>query len=316
MKTLTFENGDKMPALGLGTWKSAPGDVKTAVLEAIKTGYRHIDCAFVYGNENEVGEAILEAIQSGLVTREELWITSKLWNSYHKKEDVEAGLIASLDALNLDYLDLYLIHWPVAMKSRILLPQSGADFIALDQIPLSETWLEMIELRKKGTARHIGVSNFSISKIEEITAQTGIKPEMNQFERHVHLQQQELISYCRENGIFVTCYAPLGSGDRPARVRRDNEPSVMQNRIVLDLAAKNNISPAQLLIAWTLAKDLSVIPKSTNPERILQNFMSKDITLPQEDINTLDRLDLGHRYIDGQFWAQEGSPYTIESLWA
>ncbi|WP_109830969.1 aldo/keto reductase [Reichenbachiella versicolor] len=316
MRTLTFDNGDQMPILGLGTWKSAPGEVYEAVLEAIKIGYRHIDCAYIYGNENEVGDAIQEAIKTGLVAREDLWITSKLWNSFHKKEDVEEGMNRSLKALKLDYLDLYLIHWPVAMKSRIDLPSSGADFISLEEIPLIETWNELIELKKTGKIKHIGVSNFSKSKIEEITKLSGIKPEMNQFERHAYNQQPELVDYCLSEGIKVTCYSPLGSADRPARVKRDDEPALLQNEKVKAIAETNGISVAQALIAWTIAKGLVVIPKSTNPERLKQNLDSKDITLSTEDIATIDSLDLGHRYIDGQFWAQEGSPYTVESIWS
>ena len=145
MKTLTFQNGDKMPILGLGTWQSQPGEVYTAVREAIRAGYRHIDCAAIYGNEVEIGQALRDAMAEGQVTRPELWITSKLWNNAHGRNNVEPALKKTLGDLGLDFLDLYLIHWPIPLKPEVSLPSSGADFLPLQESPLHLTWAGMEE---------------------------------------------------------------------------------------------------------------------------------------------------------------------------
>ena len=204
MNYLTFENGDKMPALGLGTWKSAKGEVYTAVKTAIEIGYRHFDCALVYGNEQEIGQAFADAMNEGTVKREDLWITSKLWNNSHEKQHILPSINTTLKDLQLDYLDLYLIHWPVALKREVAYPQTGEDMLSLTDVPLSETWAEMIVLKEMGLTRHIGVSNFSIKKLEEVTATTGVRPEVNQLELHPFLQQWPMVDYCREHGIVLT----------------------------------------------------------------------------------------------------------------
>ncbi|MFY0686680.1 MAG: aldo/keto reductase [Cyclobacteriaceae bacterium] len=315
MKYLEFKNGDKMPILGLGTWKSDPGEVYQAVKTAIDLGYRHIDCAFIYGNENEVGEAVNDSIREGKVKRSDLWITSKLWNSYHAKEDVRPGIEATLQLLKLDYLDLYLMHWPVALKSRITYPTAGSDFVPLEQFPLIDTWIEMIKLQESGLTKHIGVSNFSISKIKSLTDLSGVKPEMNQCERHPYFQQQTLIEYCKGNGIHFTCYSPLGSPDRPARVVKDDAPILLENPTISNIARDHQISPAQVILSWTVAKALAVVPKSVNSHRLADNIASCDITLTNQEIELIDGLDKNYRYIDGSFWAMDGSPYTIETLW-
>jgi alcohol dehydrogenase (NADP+) len=184
MKILQFKNGDRMPALGLGTWKSAPGDVYHAVKAALRIGYRHIDCAYIYGNEVEIGQALNEAFSEGVVTRKDLWITSKLWNSYHAPAEVPRGLEETLSALHLDYLDLYLMHWPVAVKKGIFLPESPDDLIPLTKMPLNETWEAMEKLVDNGVCKHIGVSNFSRIKLKTLFNSAKIKPEMNQIEIH------------------------------------------------------------------------------------------------------------------------------------
>ena len=166
MSKLSYSNGDQMPALGLGTWKSAPGEVKQAIIQALQIGYRHLDCAAIYKNEAEIGEAIAECIEQGIVKREDLWITSKLWNNAHRKEEVEVALSKTLSDLGLDYLDLYLVHWPVAFKNEIEFAQGSDDYLSLSEVPLSETWRAMQELQNKGLAKHIGTSNFSQKKLQ------------------------------------------------------------------------------------------------------------------------------------------------------
>jgi len=315
MKYLAFKNNDRMPALGLGTWKSAKGEVYEVVRKAIEIGYRHFDCAFFYGNEAEIGQALTEAIKNGEVTREALWITSKLWNNRHRKADVKGAFDITLKDLGLDYLDLYLIHWPVALQYNISYAQKGEDLVSLNEIPLSETWRELIALQEKGVTKHIGVSNFSIKKINQITKETGIMPEVVQVESHPFLQQTNLLSFAKEKGIFLTGYCPLGSADRPAARILGSEPKLFQNEIILEIAQEKGVSPAQIMLAWAINRGASVIPKSVNPQRLKENLEAADIELTADEMAKMSNLDLHYRYIKGDFWCLEGSDYTLENLW-
>ncbi len=315
MKTLQFANGDQMPILGLGTWKSEPGDVYQAVKEALRLGYRHIDCAPMYGNEAEIGQALAESFKDGLVSRDQLWITSKLWNSFHAPEDVQPVLEKTLADLQIDSLDLFLIHWPVVLKKGVLLPESINDFVALDDLPISETWPAMEALVDKGLCSHIGVSNFSVAKLRALLKTARLMPEMNQIELHPYLQQPSMLEFCQSNNIHLTAFAPLGSGDRPARLKVENEPILLEEPAIIKIAERHNATPAQLLISWAIHRQTAVIPKSINPERIKQNFRAAELSLSQEDMQEMAGFDRHRRYISGTFWAQEGSPYTIANLW-
>jgi len=315
MKTLSFANGDTIPMLGLGTWKSEPGEVYEAVLEAIKVGYRHIDCAPIYGNEPEVGQAISEAIEQGIVEREELWITSKLWCNAHKKHQVLPALKQTLSDLGLDYLDLYLVHWPVVLKDEVDFPEKGEDMVSLEKVPVQETWKGMQGCVKEGLASHIGVSNFSAKKIGEIYEYASLKPEMNQVEMHPFLQQQDLVDFCTKQGTYITAYSPLGSMDRPPMLKQENEPILLEHPVITGIADKHDATPAQVLIKWAIQRGTVVIPKSVNPGRIKENFESLQLQLKDDDMAAIKELDRHFRYLDGSIWTSEGSPYTTSDLW-
>ena len=313
--TFPLNDGHAIPALGLGTWKSADDDAYRAVKEALRVGYQHIDGAWIYGNEEQVGRALAESVAEGVVAREDVFVTTKLWNCFHRPEDVEKGCRESLAKLGLEQVDLYLVHWPIAFRPGVIMPEDEEGFLPLSEAPLAATWEAMLALREKGLAKSVGVSNVSPSTLRQLVADTGVAPAVNQVELHPYNPQPELMATCAELGVHLTAYSPLGSMDRPPTRKGEDEPPLLKSPKVAAVADAEGLTPAQLLIAWAIARGTSVIPKSTNAGRIAENFAAGEATPGADALAALDAIETRYRYVnpssllrpgithDGDFWA-------------
>lgn len=274
---IKLNTGAEIPALGLGTWQSAPGEVEKAVSHAISVGYRHIDAAFCYQNEEEVGKGIKDALASGKVKREDLFVTTKLWCTYHSR--VEEALDLSLKNLGLDYVDLYLMHWPLAMNPKgnhPLFPKLADGSRDIDHSHSHvTTWKNMEKLLATGKVKAIGVSNYSKRYLEQLLPEAAVVPAVNQIENHPSLPQQEIVDFCKENGIHITAYSPLGSTGSPLFTA---EP-------IVEIATRKGVSPATVLLSWHIARGSSVLAKSVTPSRIEDN--RNLVQLDKSDLATI-----------------------------
>jgi alcohol dehydrogenase (NADP+) len=306
MPSVTLRNGSRMPLIGLGTWKAERGEVKRAVEYAVRAGYRHIDCASVYQNEDEVGDAIGYVLERGLVEREELFVCSKVWNTDHAAARVRKACEASLKALKVDYLDLYLIHWPVTGNVG-------------DEVSPSvrETWEAMESLVRDGLVRSIGTSNFSAKKLADIASYATVQPSVCQVEVHPYHRNDALLSFCADRGIHVTAFSPLGSPDSESIFPRAVPDAVlMRDPRVLRVAERTGKNVGQVLIRWALQHGTSVIPKSTNPSRIAGNLDVLDWELSASDYALLSSMAFQMRMVNGGMWLNPRGPYrTMEDLW-
>lgn len=304
-----------MPAIGLGTWKMEDGTATAAVKSALELGYRHIDCAPIYLNEKDIGQAFAEVFSAGKIERADVWVTSKLWCNRHRPDLVESALRETLADLNLEYLDLFMIHWPIVFQHDIHRPESGADFVSLDEMPLIDTWKALEACVDAGLCRNIGVCNFSVKKLKTILDGCRIKPTANQVESHPFLPQTELFNFCKANSIQPVAYSPLGSGDRPERMVHDNDPSLFAIPAIQEISEARGISEGQVILAWAVNRGAVAIPKSSNSGRQAENLKAGSIGLSKEEMAAIDQIEIDHRYVHGRFWEMEGSPYTVENLW-
>lgn len=266
------------------------------IQEAIDLGYRHIDCAHVYGNEDEVGAGLKVKLDDGTVKREDVFITSKLWNTFHRPDLVRGALETTLKNLKLDYIDLYLIHWPMGYKEDgELFPKDANDQTLYSDVDYVDTWKEMEKLVQAGLTKSIGLSNFNSKQVERVLAIATVKPVVNQVECHPYLPQRKLSAFCRDRGIAITAYSPLGSPARPWATNSD--PVLLDEPTVSALATKYGKSKAQILLRWQIQRGHIAIPKSTNPKRIAENFDVFNFVLTDEDMDVLAKLDRNLRFV-------------------
>eukprot|EP01135_Chromosphaera_perkinsii_P010232 Nk52_evm5s2062 gene=Nk52_evmTU5s2062 len=305
-KALTLNTSESMPLIGLGTWKAAPDVAGRAVYNAIKAGYRHIDCAENYGNEAEIGTFLQKAFNDGLVKREELFITGKLNNPYHRAEDVLPALKRTLKALQIEYIDLYLMHWPVAFPyvepgkgdpDCSGLPREDGKVFCPPTVPVHITWKAMEELVGTSLVKSIGVANFTGPLLFDLLTYAKVVPAVNQIELHPYNSQKRLVEFCQRYGVMVTGYTPLG-GD----YRETGGLNLLVDETIVKLAKKYGKSPAQIILRWNISRDVVVIPKSSNENRICENLDVLDFELSPEDQLSVDALNKGHRFLDPYDW--------------
>lgn len=306
MHHATLNTGAKMPFLGLGTWRSPVGQageaVKYALTEAL---YDHIDCAAIYKNEKEIGAAFKEVF-GGARKREDVFLTSKLWNSEHRRDAVRAACEATLKDLNLEYLDLYLMHWGIAIPVNKTAEgpfgrwseQTNADGVLItEDVSIRETWEAMEELVSLGLVKAIGVANFTEPMLVDLLTYAKIVPAVNQIELHPYLQQQDLVDFCTSKSISVTAYSPFGSPGNYKEL-----PRLLEDPVIGEIAKKHGKTPAQILVRWAIERKTVVIPKSVTPARIKENAEVFDFSLDGEDANALRALDRNLRYVDPYVW--------------
>ena len=310
--------GAVIPAIGLGTFGSDNYDNETiaaAVRVAIEMGYRHIDCASVYGNEREIGRALGELIAEGAVKREDLWITSKVWNDCH--DDVAGSCRRTLDDLGLDYLDLYLVHWPFPNHHAKGVTVDSRDPHAVPYIHENymKTWRAMERLVDEGLVRNIGTSNMTRPKMELLLRDCRVRPATNEMELHPHFQQPALFDWLVAEGIQPIGFSPLGSPGRPERDRTPEDTSPMEDPVIVEIAGRRGVHPAAICLKWGVQRGEVVIPFSVKPPKMLSNMsaVTDGDPLTAADMEAIAGIDRGCRLVKGQVFTWPGA--TWEDLW-
>ncbi|MHA1733103.1 MAG: aldo/keto reductase [Promethearchaeota archaeon] len=317
--SLDLYTGARIPVIGLGTFGSdhvAGEDVARAVLGAACVGYRHFDCAAVYGNEKFIGQA-LSRIQEGGVDREELWVTSKLWNDKHHPDDVIPACEKTLNDLQLEYLDLYLVHWPFPNHHP---PGCDGNTRNPDAKPYiheeyMETWRKMEEIVDLGLARHVGTSNMTHPKLRLLLRDAGVKPACNEMELHPHFQQPELFKFVVDNGIVPIGYSPIGSPRRPERDRAPGDTVDIEDPVIVRIANRLGVHPAVVCVKWAVQRGQVPIPFSVKREKYASNLRAVvGEPLTDEDMRAIAGTDRNCRLIKGQVFLWEGAR-GWEDLW-
>ncbi|OMJ28820.1 putative NAD(P)H-dependent D-xylose reductase xyl1 [Smittium culicis] len=309
MTSITLSSGHKMPLVGLGLWKVPRNVCKDTVFQAIKSGYRLLDSAADYGNEIEVGQGIKEAIDQGLVIRSELFITSKLWCTHHRKEHVSLALEKTMSDLGVDYLDLYLVHFPISVKYVPIEERYPSTFYfdpekkicIIDPVPYQETWQAMEQLSSEGKARSIGICNLGADLLMDIMSYAKIKPAVFEMELHPYLTRKQLVEFAQKIGIAITAYSSFGDASYQSMGMVNQGESfvpLLENKVILDIAKHHKVTPAQVVLRWAIQQNIAVIPKSSNPERIFYNNQVFDFALTESQMESIDDLNENIRFND------------------
>lgn len=302
-----LSSGDSIPSVGLGLWKIAKEETAAAVENAIQIGYRHIDAACDYGNELQAGEGIQAGIEGG-VKRDELWVTSKLWNTYHRPEHVRAACERSLSDLGLDYFDLYHIHFPISLayvpfETRYPPewfhdPDADHPQMVESPVPIIETWQAMTELVDAGLVRNVGVCNFGVSLLRDLMASSSVRPQVLQVELHPYLTQETLLRFCSENQIHVTGFSPLGAQSYFSIGMANEGEGVIDQASVAAIAEAHGKTAAQVVLRWGIQRGTSIVPKTSRLDRMKENLDLFDFELTSEEMQTLSAMDQHRRFND------------------
>jgi len=298
----------QMPLIGLGLWKIEQELTAKAVVDAIEIGYRHLDSAADYGNEEQAGEGIRAALDKGLCTRQDLWVTSKLWNTFHRAEHVRAACEKTLSDLGLDYLDSYLIHFPISLKyvdftnryppEWIYDPLADSPKMEIDPVPLAQTWAAMESLVEAGLVKTIGVCNYNSGLLHDLMAYSNIKPATLQIESHPYLTQESLIRIARDYGLAVTAFSPLGALSYVALDMATPHDSVLNEPAVCAAAERVQRTPAQVALRWGIQRGTAIIPKSSKRERLVENLALFDFELNDQEMADISNLNANRRFND------------------
>jgi D-xylose reductase len=305
---ITSSSGARIPPVGLGLWKVAKPSAAALVREAIHLGYRHLDSACDYGNETEVGVGIGAALAEKLCRRDELWVTSKLWNTYHRREHIRPAVERTLRDLQLDYLDLYLVHFPIALEfvpfetryppEWVFDPAAAEARMKPIPVPLAETWAGMEDLVRAGLVRHIGICNYGVSLLRDLLSYAAIRPAVLQVELHPYLTQDKLLRFCRENGIVVTGFSPLGAPSYIPLGMAVDEESVLADPAVNAIAGRHARTPAQVVLRWGVQRGTAVVPKTSRADRLAENLAIFDFELTSEEMEAVSSLNRDRRFND------------------